>query len=42
MLCRWLLLGPAWSVAAVAVALVITPAGPAWLCRVVTICHRCI
>jgi hypothetical protein len=41
-LCRWLFIGPAYSLAAVAMALVVTPEGSGLLCRIVTICHHCI
>ena len=42
MVCKWLLIGPSYIVAAVAVALIITPQGPAWLCQAKTACLVCV
>lgn len=37
----WLRVGPVVTLLSVPFALVVGPAGAAWLCRLLTVCHVC-
>ncbi len=38
----WFRFGPVATLLTIPIALVMTPAGAAWLCRLLTVCHACV
>jgi len=42
MVCRWLSIGPHFTVLAIAIGLIVSGGQAAWACKVVIVCHVCI